>query len=201
MTAASAHYIETASLILANCRSYDPMFAKASDSMALAWARVFEKSGMSRADLLAGVDYAYLKAEEGFRPLAATIVQKAQAAYFEALKELPDERRAMMEEANHALQDMGFAPNQAHRYSRAIALGRKADLILTAEQDTSLRAMLAKARERLNEPPRQLESLWTVRPDWKPGTHRRDPAKAFEAIELPVKSDAAEGDERQDDAA
>lgn len=199
MTAAP-HYIETATIVLANCRSHDPMFSKASDSMILAWARVLEKSGMSRADLLAGVDFAYENAEQGFRPLAATIVQKAQAAYFEALKELPDERRAIMEEANYALQDMGFTPNQAHRYSRAIALSRKADLTLTAEQDSELRKRLAAVRERLNEPPRQLESLWTVQPDWKPGTHRRDPAQAFKAIDLPQQPEA-DDDERQDDAA
>lgn len=176
----SPEYIETASLVLGNCRSHDPMFAKASDSMILAWARVFEKSGMSRDDILAGVDHAYDNADEGFRPLAATIIKHAQAAYFEALKELSDERRKLMEEANYALQDMGYTPNEAHRYSRAIALSRQSDLTLTPEQDAELRQAIASAREKLAEPPRQLESLWSILPARRSG---RDPQRAFGAPE------------------
>lgn len=183
----SPHYIETAAIVLANCRSHDPYFPKASDSMTLAWAKIFEESRLSRDDILAGVDHAYLTAEEGFRPLAATIVRHAHTAYFEALKHLPDDRRQIMEEANFALQDMGFTPNEAHRYSRAIALGRKANLALTEGQDKELRQRLAKAREVQALPPREIGSLWTVEPD---RNISRDPRRAFQ-----------KPDEPQDDAA
>lgn len=67
-----------------------------------------------------------------------------------------------MDEASYALQDLGFSPNEAHRYSRAIALGRRTDLTLTPEQDSQLRARLTDIKKRREQPPRQLQSLWNV---------------------------------------
>jgi hypothetical protein len=73
---------------------------------------------------------------------------------------------------------MGFLPNEAHRYSRAIALGRKPAIDLTPGQDAELRQRIAAARELLNEPPRQLESLWSIAPDRNTS---REPQRAFGA--------------------
>lgn len=181
-------YRRIATLALAKCASNDPWFPHAGDATILGWAEAFQDSRLSEEDLLAGVSRAYRIAEEGFRPLPSVIIKHAQAAYFEALRDLPDDRRKLMETANHALQDMEFTPNDAHRYSRAIALGRKPRIDLTPEQDTELRNRITAAREVLNEPPRHLESLWNIAPDRNTG---RDPQRAFKPASIDNQQDAA----------
>lgn len=139
---------QTASLVLAKCAANDPWFPNGGESTVLAWAEVFSESGLAREDLLAGVARAYRMAEEGFRPLPASIVRHSRAAYFEQLKGLPDERRVLMEEANHILQDMGVSPPVAHRFARRVALGREPNFQLTEEQTAELRRRLT-ARQAL----------------------------------------------------
>ncbi|MFF4026895.1 hypothetical protein ACFYY5_29005 [Nocardia elegans] len=170
-------YIDIAQAVFERCNGYDLWFPHPSQTAIVAWAHTFAESRLTREDLLAGVDHAYNKNPEGYRPTPASIVTHAHTAYFEALKDLPDDRRKLMEEANFALQDMGFAPNEAHRYSRAIALGRKANITLSEDQDRELRQRLAAAREVQALPPRQLESLWNVLPDRNTS---RDPRRAFQ---------------------
>ena len=138
--------IETATLVLAECAAHDLWFPQGGEAVILAWARTFAESGLSREDLIAGVDRAYDRAEGDFRPLPACIVQNARAAYFEALKALPDDRRELMEEANYALQEMGFTPPQAHRYARRVALGREPEVQLTEDQLAELRRRLAERK-------------------------------------------------------
>ena len=177
MSTNAEQYIDIATDIFKRCSGYDLWFPTPSQTAIVAWANVFAESRLSREDLTAGVDLAYGKEGPGYRPLPASIVQYAHAAYFEALRDLSPERRKIMEEANYALQGMGFAPNEAHRYSRAIVLGRKPTIDLTAEQDSELRARITAARDELkSRPPRELESLWNVLPEWKPG---REPKRAF----------------------
>lgn len=135
---------QTAALVLAKCAANDPWFPNGGEAMVLAWAEVFGASGLSREDLLAGVARAYRMSEEGFRPLPASIVRHGRAAYFEQLQGLPDVRRALMEEANYVLQDMGITPPVAHRFARRIALGREPEFRLTDAQLTEFRRRLAE---------------------------------------------------------
>ncbi|WP_280195929.1 hypothetical protein [Nocardia farcinica] len=153
-------YISIAADVLKRCSGYDLWFPTPSQTAIVAWANLFAESRLSREDLLAGVDLAYTREAPGYRPLPASIIRYAHTAYYEALRDLPDDQRELMNEASYALQDMGFSPNESHRYSRAIALGRPTDLTLTDEQDTQLRARLTTTKKRLDQPPRQLQPLW-----------------------------------------
>ncbi|MGW4720890.1 hypothetical protein [Nocardia sp. NPDC004260] len=140
----------TAAMVLAKCAANDPWFPAGGESTVLAWAEVFSESGLAREDLLAGVARAYRLAEEGFRPLPASIVRHARAAYFEQLKSLPEERRELMEEANHILQDMGVSPPDAHRFARRVALGRAPHFRLTDAQHAEFQQRMA-ARQALTD--------------------------------------------------
>lgn len=144
----------TAGLVLAKCAANDPWFPAGGESTILAWAEVFSESGLSREDLLAGTARAYRLAPDGFRPLPASIVRHSRDAYFEALKALPEDKRQLMEDANHVLQDMGFAPPDAHRWSRRVALGRVPDIRLTKSQLEDFQRRLDARRVLLAAPPR-----------------------------------------------
>ncbi|NKR52950.1 hypothetical protein GS481_02325 [Rhodococcus hoagii] len=146
--------IETAAQVLAKCAANDPWFPKGGQAIVQAWAEVFAESKLSREDLLAGVARAYRTEETGYRPLPASIVKHARAAYFEALRDLPEEERERMDHVNHALQDMGFAPPAAHRFARRIALGRRPEVGLTDDEKVELRRRLAE-RAAIEEAPRR----------------------------------------------
>lgn len=148
------HDIETAAKVLAKCAANDPWFPKGGEAIVQAWAEVFAESKLSRDDLLAGVARAYRTEEAGYRPLPASIVKHARAAYFEALRELPDAERDRMEAIEHAMQDMGFAPPVAHRFARRVALGRRPEVGLTEDERAELRRRLAE-REALETIPRR----------------------------------------------
>lgn len=148
----------TAALVLAKCAASDPWFPHGGEATVLAWAEVFAESGLSREDLLSGVARAYRLAEEGFRPLPASIVRHGRAAYFEMLKALPDDRRELMEEANYILQDMGISPPDAHRYARRVALGRAPHFRLTDEQDAEFRRKFAERQAIEKGPRRQVDT-------------------------------------------
>ncbi|MBF6277001.1 hypothetical protein [Nocardia nova] len=150
-------FIDAATRVLAICQSRDPYFPNGGDALILGWAETFQDSGLSSDDLVTGAKHAYREATEGFRPLPSTIVQHARAAYFESLKELPDERRDAMEEANHALQAMGFTPPRAHRISRLIALGRETGL--TAAQKDDLRRRLDERKAISEQAPKNVISM------------------------------------------
>lgn len=145
--------LQTAGLVLAKCAANDPWFPNGGESTVMAWGEVFSESGLSREDLLAGVTRAYRMSEEGFRPLPASIVRHARAAYFEQLKALPDDRRELMEEANYVLQDMGISPPDAHQFARRVALGREPNLTLSEEQTVEFRRKLAE-RQAIERGPR-----------------------------------------------
>lgn len=148
--------MRTAGLVLAKCAANDPWFPLGGESTVMAWAEVFADSGLSREDLLAGTARAYRLAEDGFKPLAGSIVRHARAAYFESLKVLTEDKRQLMETANHVLQDMGVSPPDAHRWSRRVALGRTPDTTLTAEQLAEFRARLAERQALESKPLRPL---------------------------------------------
>ncbi|MFE2998700.1 hypothetical protein ACFXG4_27320 [Nocardia sp. NPDC059246] len=152
----SDYDMQTAGKVLAKCASNDPWFPKGGESTVLAWAEVFADSGLSREDLLAGVTRAYRLAPEGFKPLPASIVRHSRDAYFESLKSLPEENRRLMDTVNEALQDMGFAPPDAHRFSRHVALGRTPGVELTEQQLTELRTKVADRQALEAEPSRPL---------------------------------------------
>lgn len=136
-------YIEIATEVLAACQSKALWFPNLGEAAVLGWAESFQDSRMSREELIAGVKRAYQDAPDDFRPLPSTIIRHARAAYFEALREIPDDRRESMTDAIHALQAMGFAPPVAHRVARQIALGRKCTPALTPQQAGELRELLA----------------------------------------------------------
>ncbi|TDP29892.1 hypothetical protein [Nocardia ignorata] len=170
-------YLDIAREVLQHCSGYDLWFPTPSQTAIVAWANVFATSKLSREDLIAGVDRAYQTEAPGYRPLPASIISYARTAYFEALRNLPDDRRRLMDEANYALQDIGFSTNEAHRYSRAVALGRVPSVQLTNDQADQLRARLARTREQLEQPPRHLEPLWKVLREATEG-----PQQAFRAL-------------------
>jgi hypothetical protein len=153
--------IETATMVLGKCAANDPWFPAGGDAVIQAWAEVFAESGLTREDLLAGVARAYRLAEDGFKPLPASIVKHARTAYFESLAALPEGRRQLMEEANHVLQGMGVSPPDAHRYARRVALGREPQFHLSAEQTAEFRRLLAE-RQALESEPRKaiVNSSW-----------------------------------------
>ncbi|MFC8531893.1 hypothetical protein [Nocardia sp. NPDC057227] len=150
---------QTAGMVLAKCAANDPWFPAGGESTVLAWAEVFSESGLGREDLLAGVARAYRVCEDGFRPLPASVVRHARAAYFEQLKSLPEDRRQLMERANHVLQDMGFAPPVAHRWARRVALGRSPNVNLTEDQIAEFKKRMAEREAIEQSPPRPMGEI------------------------------------------
>lgn len=154
------YYYDAAVDVLTKCAANDPWFPNGSEATVLAWAEVFADSRLPREDLLAGVARAYrLAGDNGYRPLAGSIVTHARAAYREALEALPEDRRAAMIAAAEALQDMGIAPPEAHRYARRVALRRTPPFQLTEAQTTELRARLAERKALAAAPRRELPGL------------------------------------------
>ncbi|KJF21940.1 hypothetical protein C7T36_18340 [Rhodococcus sp. AD45-ID] len=166
-------WIETSALVLAKCASNDPWFPNPSQAMVIAWAEIFSTSHLTREDLLAGVTRAYRTEDAGYRPLPASIVKHARAGYFESLADLPDERRESMEDAAHALMEIGIQPPDAHKYVRRIVLGRTPPFQLTTEQDTEFRDILAERQAIKSMPPKPL--------DVSRAFHRPTPSKASDA--------------------
>lgn len=146
-----------ATLVLAKCATKDLWFPNIGESTILGWAEVFAESGLTADELIDGVDRAYKKEEQGYRPLPASIVSHARAAYFDALRDLPEDRRQLMNEANYVLQDMGFLPPVAHRWARLVALGRTPNVDLSEEQMAEFRRRLTE-RQALNaQPPKKID--------------------------------------------
>ncbi|WP_280475467.1 hypothetical protein [Nocardia asiatica] len=165
----SEDYKRAAALVLAKCATKDLWFPNVGETTILGWAEVFAESGLTTDELLDGVERAYNKAEEGYRPLPASIVNHARAAYFDALRELPEERRKLMDQANYVLQDMGFSPPVAHRWARRVALGRTPNVALSEEQQAEFRRRLAERQEIENLPRRQIDPGKFGRPADDPG--------------------------------
>lgn len=160
----SDYDMQTAAAVLAKCAANDPWFPAGGESTVMAWAEVFSESGLAREDLLAGVARAYRLAEEGFRPLPASIVRHARASYFEQLQALSDDRRELMEEANYVLQDMGVSPPDAHRFARRVALGREPHFKLTDDETEEFRRRLAERQAVVRVPRSQIEWSAVAKP-------------------------------------
>lgn len=140
-------HIATAAAVLAKCASFDQWFPNGGEAVTISWAEALAESRLAREDLLAGVARMYRHAgEDGVKPLPATVIRHAKAAYREALDALPEERRRMMLDAEHALQDMGLTPPEAHRVARRTALGRDPGRRFTPEQRAELERRLAERR-------------------------------------------------------
>ncbi|WP_395704845.1 hypothetical protein [Rhodococcus ruber] len=151
------YYLTAADLVLAKCNAHDPWFPKPSDAIAEAWAETFARSRLTREDLLAGVARAYsLAGDNGYRPLAGSIVTHAKAAYAEALAALPPDQRERMVELIEILQDMGIAPPDAHRYARRVALRRRPPFELTDTQRTELTRRITERKALAAAPRRAL---------------------------------------------
>lgn len=160
----SDEYKRAATLVLAKCATKDLWFPNVGETTILGWAEVFQDSRLTTDELLNGVDHAYRKEEQGYRPLPASIVSHARAAYFDALRELPDDRRELMEEANYVLQDMGIAPPDAHKFARRVALGREPQFKLTDEQTAEFRRRLAERQALSEQPRRQIDLSKVAKP-------------------------------------
>lgn len=172
-----------ATLVLAKCATKDLWFPNVGETAILGWAEVFEDCGLSADELLAGVDRAYDKEERDYRPLPASIVNHARAAYFDALRELPEDRRKVMDQANYVLQDMGFLPPVAHRWARRVALGRTPNVDLTDEQMAEFRRRMAEREVLEQNPLRSINISGFARPvneviadERKTGGPVRDPS-------------------------
>lgn len=153
----SEEHKRAAVLVLAKCATKDLWFPNVGETTILGWAEVFADSGLTADELLDGVDHAYKKEEQGYRPLPASIVSHARAAYFDALRDLPEDRRKLMDQANYVLQDMGFAPPVAHRWARRVALGKTPNIALSAEQQEEFQRRLAERQEIENMPRREID--------------------------------------------
>ncbi|WP_029923946.1 hypothetical protein [Nocardia otitidiscaviarum] len=123
-------------------------FPNAGDTTVLSWADTFAHSGLTEDEIRAGVLHLALNASGGdFRPMPADVIRAAKNARQERLNNIPADRRRRMDDACHVLQDMGFTPNQAHHYTRALALGHTPDIDLTREQRDELNQRLAARAE------------------------------------------------------
>jgi hypothetical protein len=143
--------------VLAKCATKDLWFPNVGETTILGWAEVFANTGLTADELVAGVDRAYEKEEQGYRPLPASIVNHARAAYFDALRDLPEDRRKLMDQANYVLQDMGFLPPVAHRWARRVALGRTPNVDLTEEQLDEFRRRMAERQALEATPARPID--------------------------------------------
>lgn len=148
----SDEYKQIATLVLAKCTTKDLWFPNIGESTILGWAQVFQDSKLSKEDLLAGVDRAYLNADDGYKPLPSSIVRHARAAYFDQLNALPHQERQIMDNAHYVLEQMGFLPPHAHRASREMALGREPSIGLTEVQLAEFQRRMAE-REALERAP------------------------------------------------
>jgi len=160
----SEEHKRAAVLVLAKCATKDLWFPNVGETTILGWAEVFADCGLTADELLDGVDRAYKKEEQGYRPLPASIVSHARAAYFDALRELPEERRELMNEANFVLQDMGVSPPVAHKWARRVALGRSPNIDLTEEQQAEFKRRMAQRVELQAMPPRRIDISKIARP-------------------------------------
>lgn len=158
----TSDHVRTATLVLAKCGAHDPWFPKPAEATIRAWADAFANTPLTTDELIAGVDHAYRTVEGEFRPRAGDIIRHAQQARVVQLRNLPDDRRRAMENANHALQDMGFPPAEAHRISRAIALRNDISDSLTDTQVAELKQRLAVRAEIDSLPARHLTPLAKV---------------------------------------
>lgn len=66
---------QIAAAIYQACTTYDQYLPQLSPEVARSWSKVFCYSGLSTADLLAGVDKVYLDNGSGYRPLPADIAR------------------------------------------------------------------------------------------------------------------------------
>lgn len=146
--------IETATKVLTKCGTKDLWFPNAGETTILSWAESFAESGLSCADLLAGVERAYRNEDAPFRPLPSSLIKHAQLAYTEALQGLSKEDREAMEEASVVLQDLGIAPPAAHKWVRAVKTGRPKPFELTAEQERTFKQRYAERRQLQADPER-----------------------------------------------
>lgn len=156
MTAPARHWIETASLVLAKCAGLDIWFPNVSDAAVLVWAGEFATSGLDRADLLAGVSRAYRNEPEGYRPTPGSLIRHARAAYYETLRDLPDERRAELDYSCHVLQDIGVPIPLAHKVARLGALGRAWRHLVDEDQARQLIERMAHRPVLTANPPRAI---------------------------------------------
>lgn len=153
--AATPEQLRTAALVLAKCASYDPWFPTGGEAITLAWAEAFAAAKLPVDDLLAGVARMYRTAgDDGVRPLPATVIRHAKAAYAEAIAALTPEMRARMIDAEHALQDMGLTPPESHQIARRTALGRDPGRKFTPEQRAELARRLDERRSLESGPSR-----------------------------------------------
>lgn len=159
----SENYKSAATLVLAKCATKDLWFPNIGEAAILGWAEVFADSGLTTDELIDGVDRAYAKAEEGYRPLPAGIVTHARAAYFDALRELPDDRRVLLDQAVYVLQDMGFAPPVAHRWARRVAVGKEPNVDLTENQMADFRRRMAERQALDSQPKREIDTSGVTR--------------------------------------
>ncbi|MDH6678430.1 hypothetical protein M2284_002633 [Rhodococcus sp. LBL1] len=146
--------IETATMVYAACTAADIWFPKVREEVIKLWASIFASSGLSRDDLLAGVERAYLVEDSPFRPLPADIIKHARTAYSEVLGGLSQHERDEMNDASHILQDLGVSPPAAHRWVRAVKAGRRKPFELTLEQDQQFRRKVAERRQLQADPGR-----------------------------------------------
>lgn len=123
-------------------------FPNAGDATVLSWAETFAHSKLTDSELRAGVIHLALNADSSdFRPMPADIIRAAKAARLELLKQIPEAKRRDMDEASHLLQEMGFTPQQAHRWTRARVLQQPCDVEVTADQEAELWRRLADRKE------------------------------------------------------
>lgn len=157
--------LEVAQAVIDNLQDHDLWFPRVGASAVEAWAVRFTQSGLPVEDLVAGVNHARAhhtqvsqdradnrsEPAESFRPTPDLIVAHAHKARRAVLAQLPADRIAEMDMANHLLQEMGLSPQKAHRLSRdialAVALGRPVRHDLTDEQMAEFKALVTTTKQ------------------------------------------------------
>lgn len=161
MNAPDAYYLDAAEAVLRNLQDHDLWFPKVGATAAATWATHFQRSELTAEDLVDGVEHARAhhtqvtnaraanrsEPAEQFRPTPDTIIQHAHAARRAVLAQLPQARIDEMELANHVLQDLGYTPQQAHRFSRDVVLGRKPKLELDATATAEFQERFLAAKQ------------------------------------------------------
>jgi len=92
------NYPQIAAAVYQACTTYDQYLPQLSEDVARAWAKVFQRYGLTVEYLIRGVDAVYATRGNGYRPLPADIAEAARSIrQSEAMKESEEKRTARQE--------------------------------------------------------------------------------------------------------
>lgn len=93
------NYPQIAAAVYQACTGYDQYLPQLSEDVARAWAKVFQRYGLTADDLIAGVDAVYAIRGSGYRPLPADIAEAARSIRQAKAMQEPESVRTARQEA------------------------------------------------------------------------------------------------------